>query len=54
MKLWGQKIKDTLAFNQGVVAQNIFTFTFFQALEPRSFYSRQSPAQEYKANKQAY
>jgi hypothetical protein len=41
-KLLGQKIKDTLAFNQKVVAQNIFTFTFFQVLEPRSFYSHQS------------
>jgi inorganic pyrophosphatase len=38
----GQKIKDTLAFNQRVVAQIVFTFTFFQALEPRSFYSHQS------------
>jgi hypothetical protein len=37
MKFLGQKIKDTLAFNQSnVVAQNIFTFTLFQALEPRS------------------
>jgi hypothetical protein len=49
----GQKIKDTLAFNHRVVAQNIFTFMLFNALEPRSFYSHQSPAQAYKANKQA-
>jgi hypothetical protein len=40
--LLGQKIKDTLAFNQGVVAQNIFTFTFFQLLGQSSVYSHQS------------
>jgi hypothetical protein len=44
IKLLGQKIKDTLAFNQSVVAQNIFIFMLFKALEPRSFYSHQSPA----------
>jgi hypothetical protein len=53
--LLGQKIKDTLAFNHNVVAQIVFTFTFFQALEPRSFYSHQSSSTNIcKANKQAY
>jgi hypothetical protein len=50
----GQKHKDTLAFNHRVVAQNVFTFMLFNALEPRSFYSPQSSAQAYKENKQAY
>jgi hypothetical protein len=42
IKLLGQKNKDTLAFNHKLVAQNIFTFMLFNALEPRSFYSHQS------------
>jgi hypothetical protein len=33
IKLLGQKNKDTLAFNHIVVAQNIFTFMLFNALE---------------------
>jgi hypothetical protein len=43
IKLLGQKIKSTLAFNQsGDVAQNIFNFKLFKALEPRSLYVHQS------------
>jgi hypothetical protein len=42
IKLLGQKIKNTLAFNQRIVAQTIFTFEVFKALEQRSFYSHQS------------
>jgi hypothetical protein len=42
IKLLGQKIKDTLAFNQSVVAQNIFIFMLFKVLKQRSFYSHQS------------
>jgi hypothetical protein len=38
----GQKIKDTLAFNQRVVAQNTSSSYSSKALEPRSFYSHQS------------
>jgi hypothetical protein len=49
----GQKNKDTLAFNHKVVAQNIFNFKLFKALEPRLLYAHQSLAQAYKANKQA-
>jgi hypothetical protein len=52
IKLLGQKIKGTLAFNHRVVAQNIFIVILFQALEPHSFYSHQPSAQAYKANKQ--
>jgi hypothetical protein len=36
------KIKDTLAFNQRVVAQNTSSSYSSKALEPRSFYSHQS------------
>jgi hypothetical protein len=54
IKLLGKKIKGTLAFYQRVVAQNIFTFMLFNALEPRSFYSHQPSAQTNEANKQTH
>jgi hypothetical protein len=38
----GQRIKDTLAFNQRVVAQNTSSSYSSKAVEPRSFYSHQS------------
>jgi hypothetical protein len=51
----GQKIKDTLAFNQSSdVAHNVFNFKLSKALEPHSLYSNQSSAQAYKANRQPY
>jgi hypothetical protein len=53
IKLLGQKNKDTLAFNQSNVVAQCLHFVLFKALEPRSFYSPQSSAQAYKANKQA-
>jgi hypothetical protein len=49
----GQKIKSALAFNHRVVAQNIFTFKVFKALEPRCSMRINHREQAYKANKQA-
>jgi hypothetical protein len=54
-KIIGTKDQGHTCLYQRVVAQNIFTFTFFQALEPRSLYLHQSSSTNiHKANKQAY
>jgi hypothetical protein len=42
-----------LPLTEVVVAQNVFIFILFQALEPRSFYSHQSSSTSiHKASKQ--
>jgi hypothetical protein len=51
---WDKRSRTHLPLTKVVVAQNVFIFILFQALEPRSFYSHQSSAQAYKANKLAY
>jgi hypothetical protein len=56
-KIIGTKDQDTLAFKQRVVAQIVFTFTLFQALEPRTTFTLIASIighKTCKANKHAY
>jgi hypothetical protein len=53
IKVLGQKIKDTLAFNQSSdVAQNIFTFMLFNALKPRTTFTQIASIVWHKHTKQ--
>jgi hypothetical protein len=47
------KEQGHIAFNQRVVAQNIFTFTLLQALEPRSTFTLIASIIGHKHTKQA-